>query len=130
MKVVLFNKEQHYEMIQEWWKAQAWPVIPVSSLSTVGFVVESEGKCLLAGWVYETNSDIALLEFMVANPEVKGDERNKAFDMLFKVSEEYCHFKKYKHIFSSVNNPSLIKRMEEKNFKVTDSGMTNLLRSL
>lgn len=119
-----------YETVGNWWKAQGWPVISPTSLSDTGFIVYENEVQILAGWVYKTNSDICLLEFIVANPEVRGEQRDQAFDLLFNVVSEYAKIFKFKSIFTSVENKGLMKRLEKNDFKVMDKNMTNYLRSL
>lgn len=129
MKIQIYNN-QNYEEICSWWKKQQWPVIPQESLSTSGFLVVNDNVNVLAGWVYETNSNIALLEFVVANPEIKGPQRDEAFELLFKTVDSYCKLRNFKFIFTMVRNESLMKRLENNSFQKTDQNMTHYMRSL
>lgn len=129
MQIKLFDQND-YQEISKWWKEQNWPIIPVSSLSDCGFVVFDGDTKILAGWLYKTNSDIAWMEFIVGNPQVKGDKRNTAFDILFDTVIVFAKHHNFKHIFTSVQHEGLMKRLEKNGFNKTDSNMTNFIRSL
>lgn len=129
MKVRFIEMDKDYSDICSWWKKQAWPSIPKESLSTTGFIVENDNQKILAGWVYHTNSNTALLEFLVANPEIKGNERDAAFDAFFDVVFKYIELSNFKNIFMSVVHPKLKTRLEKVGFKKTDENVTNFIRS-
>lgn len=130
MEIFLFEPEKDYQTVSDWWTAHQWPVIPLSSLSSTGFIVKDNENSYLAGWVYYTNSDIAWLEFIVANPEFNGELRDQAFDLFFDVVLNYIKIKNFKKVFTSVKHPSLKKRLENNHFLKTDEEMTNFVRSL
>lgn len=129
MKVRFIEMDKDYSDVCSWWQNQAWPVIPKEALSTTGFIVENNNQKILAGWVYHTNSNTALLEFLVANPEIKGDVRDEAFDAFFDVVFKYIELSNFKNIFMSVVHPKLKDRLEKVGFKKTDENVTNFVRS-
>lgn len=130
MEISLINLETDYEIVKGWWEKHSWPVIPKASLSSTGFIVKDGTNSVLAGWVYHTNSDIAWLEFVISNPEIKGEIRDQAFDLLFNVTSEYAKVNNFKNIFTSVKHPNLMKRLEKNQFVKADENMTNFIRSL
>lgn len=131
MRVDIFNTEKHYETACSWWKAYNWPCPPIHALSDTGvIVVDSDNQYITAAWIYETNSSIVLLEFIVANPEIKGEKRDQAFNMMMDSLEGYTKSRNFTSIFSSVSNNSLIKRLEKRDFQKTNENMTNFIRSL
>lgn len=130
MIIKLFDKSTDYETVKTWWLAQNWPAVPESSLSTTGFIIKEGDQSLLSGWVYHTNSDIAWLEFIVANPEIKGEQRDEAFELFFSFVLNYAKIKNYKNVFTSVQHQGLMKRLEKNGFKKGDENMTNFIRSL
>ncbi len=131
MNIVVYNKDKHYDMLCEWWKAHSWTAPAPGFLSDTGIIIQNnDGKCLLAGWIYETNSAIALLEFIVANPDYSKEERDGAFSALMETAEKYLKSRNFSAIFISTENKALMRRLEKYNFKKTDQNVCNFIRSL
>lgn len=128
MQVRFIEMDKDYSDICSWWEQHQWPIIPKEALSTTGFIVENENQKILSGWVYHTNSNTALLEFIVANPKIKGEDRDKAFDVFFDVVFKYVELSNFKNIFMSVIHPKLKTRLEKVGFKKTDDNVTNFVR--
>lgn len=122
-----FKPEDHYEMVGEWWKAQKWPVLPLTHLSSIGAVAYVDGVPVVAGWLFQTDSAWCLLEFIVANPEVRRGARSQGFDALFTWAKAAAIAGGFKNIFSSVSSDPLIKRYVDNGFQITDRKMTNLV---
>jgi len=123
----LFNAEKHYEIVGSWWTAAGWPVLPLSHLSDIGQVISVDGVPAVCGWIFQTDSAWCLFEFVVANPEVRKAPRALAMSTLIGWAKAAAEDMGFKNVFSSISNPMLIKRYEREGFKVTDSGMTNLV---
>ena len=64
---------EDYDTIVEWWKS--WPewealsrdLLPENG--TGGIMIEREGKPLIAGFLYATNSNICWMEWIVSDPK-------------------------------------------------------------
>lgn len=131
MNIVVYNHDKHYNMLCEWWAAHSWTAPAPNFLSDTGIIIQNEsGKCLLAGWIYETNSAVALLEFIVGNPDHTKEERDGAFMALIETVEKYLKHRNFGAIFISTENKALMKRLEKCNFKKTDQNVCNFIRSL
>lgn len=63
-----FDFALDYPEICDWWESRGFPFIQKSKLPPCGIVVDGEGVKMCAGWLYNTDSSIALLEWVVANP--------------------------------------------------------------
>jgi hypothetical protein len=55
-----------------------------------GFMVEKNGKPIVSAFLYLTNSSIALLEWIVSNPNYKESDRKDAIELLINESEKFC----------------------------------------
>ena len=66
-------RENDWETLVAWWSV--WPdwVAPTKSFlpenGTGGLMVEKDGTPIVAGFIYETNSDGVLFEWVVSNPD-------------------------------------------------------------
>lgn len=125
-----FEAKKHYEMVSNWWLKQDWPQIPVTALSQNGYVVDLEGLPLCAGWLYKTDSDFALCEWVVGNPAAPWQLRNEALDLLLDTINSEAKKEGAKLLFTSLKHERLIERYKRHGFKETDHGMTNLVRSI
>ena len=103
--------ENDYKTIKEWWKWWKWSVIPKDSLpdnGKGGFMVEKNNQSIVCGFLYITNSKVALLEWVVSNPEYKEKDRGEAIELLIDRIEEVCKSLNYKYIFTMGRNKHLI----------------------
>ena len=97
-------------------------------LSTNGFLVETDdGRLACAGWIYSTDSKISWLEWIVANPDVRREDRSKCLDFLIYALTTTGRELGFNTLFSSMKHPLLIDRMKKHGFQVTDSAMSNLV---
>ena len=74
-------KETDWDMLVSWWDAwpnwQAPPKRILPDNGTGGFVVEHEGEFIVAGFLYFTNSESCLIEWIISNPNYKHRENRK-----------------------------------------------------
>ena len=75
---------------------------------TGGFIVEKGDTPILAGIIYFTISKAVLVEWLVSNPDYKGEDRREAIEFLILTCEEYIKLDGKKYIFSIGRNESLI----------------------
>ena len=77
-------KDSDWNTLVEWW--DAWPnwVNPPKTFlpnnGTGGLMVEKKDKPIVAGFIYITNSDAVLLEWIVSDPKYRGKDRKKALE--------------------------------------------------
>ena len=104
--------ENDWPVLQSWWEAwDEWVAPPRDFLpdnGTGGFMVESEDKPVVAGFIYFTNSKGALLEYIISNPEYRESNRNEAVELLITAAEQVLKDKGYKYVFSIGRNKNLI----------------------
>lgn len=115
-----------YSDVASWWKAHNWPVLPIEALPKLGFIVP--GVC--AGWLYETDSTLCWLEWVVSNPLTSKEERSVALDEVISSLLSRAKELGFKQVFTTVVHPKLVDRYKNHGFVVTDQAMTNLIRSL
>ena len=104
------NKKD-YEIICKWWEWWRWPVLPREMLpdnGKSGFMIEKNNIPIVACFLLLTNSKIAILEWVVSNPEYKENDRKKAIETLINGVEIVCKNMGYTHVFSIGRNKHLI----------------------
>ncbi len=103
--------EQDYKMLVSWWKWWRWSPPAITLLpdnGTGGLIIEKNNEPIVAGFLYFTNSEMVLLEWIISNPEYKQKDRKDAIEFLIKVSETLCKKQNKKHMFTIGRNKHLI----------------------
>ena len=104
--------DQDWETLCEWW--DSWPnwVNPPKSFlpdnGKGGFMVEKKGRSICAGFIYQTNSDAVLLEWIVSDPTYRDNDRKEALELLINSAEAACKEIGKKHMFTIGRNSNLI----------------------
>ena len=83
IEVVPFEMHKHYAVVAMWWEAHGQAPIPVELLPRLGFFVAS--TC--AGFLYQTDSGVAIMEGLISSPESHPQKRDEALDA---VTEALC----------------------------------------
>ncbi len=104
--------EEDILVIYDWWKQ--WPkweavsrdFLPDNGLG--GLIVEKNGDPIVAGFIYLTNAKVALLEWIVSNPNYREDDRDQAVDLLITGAENMVKSIGFKYMFSIVQHEKLI----------------------
>lgn len=126
----VFDRKVDYQIISKWWKDQNWPIVPLENLPTYGLMVWLDEVPLAAGFIYQTDSSMALLEWIVSNPEVAHELRGQALDILL---DDLCFMAKklgFKQLFTMAKNERLIEREKSHGFLKTDDQMIHLIKEL
>jgi hypothetical protein len=122
-EVVPFVPAEHYAQIAPWWTGHNWPVIPMGFLPATGFIVPG----VAVGFIYSTDSDVALMEWIVSNPKATPRDVVSALSAIIKSLKEAAKENGYTAIFSFIKNEGLKTLYQRNGFKVTDTGMTHVL---
>jgi hypothetical protein len=106
-------EEKDYPMFKAWWKAHGWEEVPPQMLSPDGIVIEQDGKTLCGGWVISTNTQTALFEWIVKDPEVNGKRGAEALDTLIVTMKALAKQKGYTLYVTFTEHGGLTKRFTE-----------------
>ena len=128
MKSEIIPKGKFYDEIKSWWESWNFPVIPLVSLPDFGIMISNEEKNICNAWLYETNSNILLLEWFVVNKKANKQERKDCFTYLVDYASNYAKLKNFNILFSSVKNQSLIKKLVDNGYNNGEKGMVNLTK--
>lgn len=122
--MVRLYKPEDYETVAGWWKEWGWPPILEGHLPKIGVIVD--GKA--AAWLYQTDSDVAFLEWFVTSKEREGREEAKSavIQALTGIAKELG----YKSVFSFVRNQHLIKTFQRNDYELCDEQMSILVRNI
>jgi len=101
-------QQKDLDTIRKWW--EAWPdwVDPGEGfLPKTGLVVTSNDKLIMASFVYLTNADVALYEWIISDPDYREDDRQEAVELITNEAEKMVKSLGYKFLFSICRHKKL-----------------------
>jgi len=127
-------KDSDWNTLVEWWSA--WPEWTAPSKDFLpdngkgGFIVEKQGKPIVAGFLYITNSKAALLEWIVSNPKYREDDRGAAIELLIKGAESVCKKQGIKYVFSIGRTKQLINTHKKLGYTVDEKPSHEIVKTI
>jgi hypothetical protein len=124
------TENDYQDFLVKWWQDNRFPPPPIDFLPNNGkdgiVVFDADTNTnIAAGFIYITNSEVAWLEFVVSNFDVKNKElRKQAIEFLIK---QLAVTSGKKYIFTSVMHPSLINHFKNLGFIVGNQNATQLI---
>lgn len=126
--------EHDYPVLCQWWRDNrftppAREMLP--DLGAGGFMVDNEGLEICAGFLYMTNSNMAWIEYVVANFQVKNRKlRREALKYLIEQLGQYAKNAGYRIAFTSLKNEHLKKRYMDVGYMIGTENTTELVKIL
>lgn len=133
MDIRLLKEGDYDNTLVKWWDKSDFPappkeVLPDNGLG--GYMVYKGELDICAGFLYQTNSKIAWLEFVIANNEYRESDRGEALEMLINVMSIKAKDLGFSSIFTSLNHKVLISRYEKCGYKKASEGCTEMIKIL
>tara|TARA_R100001443_G_scaffold115906_2_gene134828 strand:- start:393 stop:800 length:408 start_codon:yes stop_codon:yes gene_type:complete len=125
--------EQDYSMLVDWWKWWRWSPPSKNLLpnnGTGGIIIEKNNISVVAGFLYFTNSEMVLLEWIVSNPKYKESDRKDAIEMLINVSEQVCRKENKKYMFTIGRSKHLRETHEKLGWSVDTKSSYEIIKNL
>ena len=127
-------QESDWDTLVSWWDSwKEWKAPPKDMLpdnGKGGFMVESNGQPIVAGFVYTANSKTALLEWIISDPNYKNKNRKEAIELLINGAEEVCKQQGYKYIFSIGRNKHLIQTHKKLGYHVDKNPSYEIIKKI
>jgi hypothetical protein len=126
-------KESDWETLVSWWEWWRWPIMPKGFLpknGTGGIIIERDNIPIVAGFLYETNSEVLILEWIVSNPKYKETDRKRAIELLIEESEDRAKKLNYKYMFSVGRNKHLIDTHEKLGWNIDHRNSHEITKKL
>jgi len=132
---ILPLKESDYdEVLCGWWKSWRWTSPPKSFLpenGIGGFMIYDEDLPVVAGFLYNTNSDVAWADWIISNFNYKDKYKRKvAINLLLLALEERAKKINKKFMYALVKNKSLVNVYKEQGYEEASSYTTELIKKL
>ena len=113
-KAQRFVLQLHYEMFVSWWRALGQPPPPVEALPQSGFIVPDAA----AGFLYRTDSCLAVVEGLIANPQLSGALRSQAIDLVTAALIDEAKRLGFKNLTASTTSSAVVTRAQSFGFSV------------
>ena len=126
-------EEEDYEIICKWWRWWRWPVIARTILpdnGNGGFMVEKNNIPIVSGFLYISNSEMAMLEFVVSNPEYREKDRKDAIELLINCVEYNCRKMGFKHLITLGRSKHLIETHKKLGWHVDKKPSYEIIKNL
>ena len=116
-------EESDWETLQEWWNywpgVQAPPRDSLPNNGTGGIMIEENGVPIITCFIYQTNSSMVMLEWLISNPNYRGKKRrDRALEALIVSSEAVIKNMGYKTIFTMLRNQKIINLRKKFGWKI------------
>jgi len=127
-----FLDASDYSILVNWWAWNRFPSPPKEMLPNMGLggmmVVDENGNNICAGFLYNTDSALSWIEFIVASPDIKDREiRRKGLVFLIESLTNEARERGYLAVFASIKVESLIQRYIEAGYSADGKKSTELV---
>jgi hypothetical protein len=113
-----------YPVLLGWWKWFRFPAPKQTMLpdnGKGGIMVSKDGINICAGFIYQTNSNFCLIEYIVSNPSYKDKDRKEAVKHLIELLEKTGKSLGFQLVFSSVKNENLTNTFKDVGYTISES---------
>ena len=106
-----YFEEKDYQQMVEWWKFWRFPAPSLANLSDIGIICSIDGTDACCGWLYITNSNMCLIEFIISNPNIRdNDKRSVAITGVIDELSESAKDLGYQFAYTTLTNKNLQKK--------------------
>lgn len=106
-------KPEDYSQLTGWFRHREMPVPPLEMLSNHGYIADG----IAAGFLYTTNSGIAIIDCYISNPESDKNARDNALDWITIHLTAYAKSSGYKILKCDSKIKEVITRAKDHGFK-------------
>jgi len=129
MNFTTFIPEKHYESLRSYWSQYDWVAPELSVLPNTGYVVEVDSKVVCACFVYETNSKMAFMDWVIADKDANKDIRKQALGLCLDSSIKTTLSNGYTYIYTVTANNPLVETYKSIGFEPMETQATSLVYS-
>ena len=117
LKIKPLSDNDYDNILCAWWKDWKWTAPKKDFLPDMGYMVYYNDEPICAGYMYVTNSNVVLLEWIISNFKFKDRKiRKEALLMLVQTITSLAASLGKKYVYSLLKSKSLIDIYEELGF--------------
>jgi hypothetical protein len=114
-----------------WWKDWKWTAPKKDFLPETGYMVYYNDEPICAGYMYITNSNVVLLEWIISSFKFKDRKiRKEALFMLVQTITSLSANLGKKYVYSLLKSKSLIEIYQELGFGTGDQNGTEMIKKI
>jgi hypothetical protein len=114
-----------------WWKDWKWTAPKKDFLPDMGYMVYYNDEPICAGYMYITNSNVVLLEWIISSFKFKDRKiRKEALLMLVQTITSLATTLEKKYVYSLLKSKSLIEIYQELGYMKGDSNTQEMIKIL
>lgn len=130
MKIRLMDTEKDLDTIKRWWKDFDGTEMHEVILSDIGIMAYDDDNDICAGWLFETNSYVAMVGWFISDSKLNKTIVDKGLKMVVREAERLSSSFGYKILTTYSKNKSMIRRLKGLDYIEGDLDMTQLVKSL
>ena len=119
-------------ILVDWWKQWDWTPPQRDFLpqdGTGGLIVWDKDIPVCAGFIYNTNSKVAWIDWIISNKEYRKDpQREQALELLISTLGEVCKKNGSKYAYALLRHEKLIKTYEKFGFNAGDQYTKEMIK--
>lgn len=129
MDIRIVTEDSYKSVLCKWWADWRWTAPSFDMLPSTGVIVSIDGNDICAGFLYQTDSKMAWVEYIISNFEYKDREnRKKAIEFLINVLSELGKDNGFKYLYTSLKSKSLIERYANCGFITGDDNCQEMIK--
>lgn len=123
--------EDDYDIILPWYLRWKWPYSPTPEmLSSHGYAAMVGDEIAAAIWIFPSEGGWAWLEFLVANPDMRGPNRVLATDFLMREIQEIAKSLGATRVLTATIISQLAKRWQDAGLNIAGKDIIHLAKGL
>lgn len=130
LEALSYIREKHFGFIEAWFKARNFPAPDPDHLPQNGCVVYAGPKPVCAGFLFQTNTPVAVMAHLIADKSVEKEERSRALDYLILHLQWAARDLGFRSVMCSSNIQPAKDRFERLGFEKGDENVTTYRRDL
>jgi|TARA_R110001599_G_scaffold2784_2_gene15147 hypothetical protein len=131
LKIKPLSDNDYDNILCAWWKDWKWTAPKKDFLPDMGYMVYYNDEPICAGYMYVTNSNVVLLEWIISNFKFKDRKiRKEALLMLVETITSLAGSLGKKYVYSLLKSKSLIDIYQEIGYLKGDSNTQEMIKKL
>lgn len=126
MEVVVYDPRLHRRMLKQWLLGWELPLTMLDVLPPHGVIVPE----LATGFLYRTDSQVAIADGFVGNPAAATADRNQALDAVTVAIEELGRELGHRYIWAYSGRPEIVERARRHSWDIGAANQTFLSKTL
>jgi hypothetical protein len=120
--------KDYEDTLTKWWSDWRWTAPSLDFLPEDGIVVSSDGIDVCACYIYNTNSKVMWMEFIISNMDVKDKSlRMKSLQYMFDIVKAIAGSSGKKYIMCNTKNQPLVNKLSQSGFLKGSENVTEMI---